>query len=202
MNATAALVQAAGMPSGSIGAYAGSSAPSGWLLCDGTSYAQSSYPNLYSAIGTVYGSSGGGYFSVPNLLGRITCGVNSGDSNFQGLNVSGGQKQVTITTATMPSHNHGVYDPGHGHGLQDPGHSHSMTKAQWQTEATSQQANYGPTVMGQTDQQGGGYTQQAGTSNIGIQGSGSNIQGLYQTGNDQGHNNMQQFMVLLYIIKT
>ena len=56
-----------GVPVGAVTAYAGSSVPSGWLLCNGFTYSTATYPDLYSAIGYTYGGSGSS-FRVPNLL--------------------------------------------------------------------------------------------------------------------------------------
>lgn len=51
---------------GMITAYSTSTAPSGFLLCDGSVYSQITYSNLYSVIGSTYGG-GPGTFRVPNL---------------------------------------------------------------------------------------------------------------------------------------
>lgn len=61
-------------PVGSLQAYAGASAPTGWLLCDGTSYSTSVYPELYSVLGYTYGGSGAN-FNVPDLRGRMPMGA-------------------------------------------------------------------------------------------------------------------------------
>jgi len=67
-------------PVGSLQAYAGASAPSGWLLCDGTSYSTSVYPELYSVLGYTYGGSGAN-FNVPDLRGRAPIGAGTGAQN-------------------------------------------------------------------------------------------------------------------------
>lgn len=77
-----------GVPTGSIIAFAGSSAPDGWLLCDGTAYVNSSYPALYAVITETYGSPGGSQFNVPNLGSRNIRGV--GGANSVGLGETGG----------------------------------------------------------------------------------------------------------------
>lgn len=41
-------------------------------------------------------------------------------------NATGGAASVSLATANLPSHNHGVNDPGHAHGVSDPGHSHGV----------------------------------------------------------------------------
>lgn len=56
---------------GIISPYGGATAPTGWLLCDGTSYTTSTYSALYSVVGYNYGGSGSS-FNVPNLTGVTT----------------------------------------------------------------------------------------------------------------------------------
>jgi hypothetical protein len=52
--------------SGMMVVYGGTVAPTGWLLCDGSTYTTSSYPGLFAIIGTTYGGSGGS-FKVPRF---------------------------------------------------------------------------------------------------------------------------------------
>lgn len=68
-------------PTGVILPYGGTTAPSGFLLCDGTSYLQSAYSNLYAIIGTAYGTADGTHFNVPDLRGRFLRGTDSGAGN-------------------------------------------------------------------------------------------------------------------------
>jgi microcystin-dependent protein len=68
---------AAQLPVGLVMPYAGASAPSGWLLCDGAAVTRSA-PNvaLFAAIGTIYGSGNGSTtFNVPDLVGRVPVGI-------------------------------------------------------------------------------------------------------------------------------
>ena len=51
--------------------YAGSSAPTGYLLCDGSAVSRTTYADLFAIIGTTYGEGDGSTtFNVPNLVGR------------------------------------------------------------------------------------------------------------------------------------
>lgn len=60
-------------PAGAVISYAGSSAPTGWLLCAGQSLLTASYAALFSAIGYTYGGSGAN-FNLPDLRGRAVAG--------------------------------------------------------------------------------------------------------------------------------
>lgn len=66
-----------GVPAGVVVPYAGSSAPTGWLLCDATSYLRTDYADLFTVIGTTYGSVDGTHFTVPDLRGRSVAGKGS-----------------------------------------------------------------------------------------------------------------------------
>jgi microcystin-dependent protein len=121
------------MPTGMVVPYAGSSAPSGWLLCDGREVAKADYPVLYAVIGTTYGSAGdpSHNFVLPNLGGRTVFGTN-GSSPYQ-LAQIGGNANVTLSNENLPAHNHtGTTDANgtHSHGVTDPGHTHTQTTHQ------------------------------------------------------------------------
>jgi hypothetical protein len=62
-------------PPGTIMPFGGTTPPSGWLLCDGSTYNYITYPQyatLAGVIGTIYGGSPGSTFKVPNLTGKLT----------------------------------------------------------------------------------------------------------------------------------
>ena len=109
------------MPSGTITMFGGASAPSGWLLCDGTSVLQATYADLFAVIGTTYGSADGTHFNVPDMRGRAPIGVGTGiggGASGTGLPTGGsaltarvrgawlGEQTHTQTTDEMPSHYH------------------------------------------------------------------------------------------------
>jgi microcystin-dependent protein len=63
---------------GTITAFAGSSAPTGWLICNGAaldSTTDSSVAALFSVIGTTYGGTGASNFYLPDLRGRVVVAV-------------------------------------------------------------------------------------------------------------------------------
>lgn len=94
-----------GAPVGSIMIWAGSTAPTGWLLCDGTAYSTTTYSALYAVVGTTYGS-GSGTFLVPNLKGKIPVGMDASQSEFNTRGETGGAKTHTLSTTEIPSHSH------------------------------------------------------------------------------------------------
>lgn len=129
------------MPVGSVVSFAGSSAPSGWLLCDGSEVLKSDYPRLYNVVGTTYGTPvDSNKFTLPNLADRIPVGK-SGSTT---VGNTGGASSVTLTTSNLPAHTHtgtvnsngahthtGTVDSNgaHTHGVSDPGHNHTVQDA-------------------------------------------------------------------------
>ena len=69
-------------------------------MCDGSGYATTTYPALYAAISTTYGSTSG--FQVPNLKGNVPYGVSSG----RPLNTTGGALTHTLTASESALRNH------------------------------------------------------------------------------------------------
>lgn len=95
------------VPAGTIAAHGGSAAPAGWVLCDGSSLLRASYPDLFTAIGTVWGSSSGTTFNVPDLRGRAPIGAGTGVGlSARTLASSGGEETHVLTTGEIPSHTH------------------------------------------------------------------------------------------------
>jgi microcystin-dependent protein len=112
-----------GVPSGVIMPYAGSSEPTGWLLCSGNAISRTTYSSLYSAIGTTYGSGDGvNTFNLPDLRGRVVAGrddmggtaalrVTASGSNANSgiagttLGANGGTQTHILTTAQLPTFN-------------------------------------------------------------------------------------------------
>ena len=92
---------------GEIKMWAGDTIPTGWLLCDGSEVSKTTYPNLYAAIGDLWGvPNSSSNFKLPNLAGNVPVGYNSADTDFGTVGKTGGEKKHTLTTSEMPSHSH------------------------------------------------------------------------------------------------
>jgi len=90
-------------PAGAVAMYAGKTAPTGWLICDGSSLQDAvKYGKLYDAIGTVYGGTGKNNFKIPDMQGKVAVGVGAGRS----IGAVGGTEAVTLTLAQIPPHRH------------------------------------------------------------------------------------------------
>ena len=76
------------VPVGALMPYAGANAPANWLLCNGSTFSQSDYPELYAVLGSNV---------LPDLSGRTIIGT----SSSYVLKSTGGSKDAII-----PLHNH------------------------------------------------------------------------------------------------
>jgi microcystin-dependent protein len=105
-----------GVNTGIVVPWGTASIPSGFLLCDGTSYATASYAALFAVIAYTYGGSGAN-FNVPDLRDRTVVGVSSANSKSlaQSIgantvtptgNIAGSTGSTTITENQIPSHSH------------------------------------------------------------------------------------------------
>lgn len=179
------------MPAGSVISYAGSSAPTGWLLCFGQLVSRSTYAALFAAIGTTYGAGDGSTtFALPDLRGRAVAGKDDmgGTSanrltgltdgvNGDILGGSGGLETQTLTTSQMPAHGHRIW------GTTDPSDANTRGLSSSSTRA----------VAGSTGGGGLGYI-------TNIPNGGQQV--LENTGGGGAHNNVQPTFILNYIIKT
>ena len=88
---------------GTIIDFAGSSAPAGYLVCDGSAVSRDTYAALFAAIGTTWGpGDGSSTFNLPNLQGRFRWGA-GGDRSVGNV---GGEEEVALNTSHMPVHTH------------------------------------------------------------------------------------------------
>lgn len=94
----------ASIPTGTILPYAGSTAPSGYLLCDGSAVSRTTYAALFAVIGTTYGEGdGNSTFNLPKILEREL--IDSKISVTVGYNIysDGWSEQFGFATAASSS---------------------------------------------------------------------------------------------------
>jgi microcystin-dependent protein len=98
-------------PVGTVVSYAGSAAPQGWLVADGSAVSRSTYSELFAAIGTTYGAGNGSTtFTLPDLRGRVVVAVGS-NGDVAAL----GQTDGAAEPSRSPLHTHSV--PAHSHSV-------------------------------------------------------------------------------------
>lgn len=127
------------VPIGTLNPFLGSTAPYGYLICQGQKVSKTTYKELYEICGDTFGQSTATEFYLPDLRGQTIAGYKEGDSTFgtlggligsltnkytpKGVNTgttvtlnavslshTGGAVQGhTLTVNEIPSHNHMVY---------------------------------------------------------------------------------------------
>lgn len=124
-----------GLPAGVMLDFAGASAPSGYLLCDGSAVSRATYATLFAAIGTTWGSGDGSTtFNVPDFRDRIPIGA--------GTQTVGQTDALAAGSARVASHS------------KDHAHSGSSASAGDHTHGTSMSPAGGHSHTGSTDSQG------------------------------------------------
>ena len=118
---------------GAIKPWTKTTAPAGYVLCDGEAISRTDYADLFAVISTTYGAGNGSTtFNVPDLKGKMPQGYESGNyamagsggantvtvsvtntqsatsttTNNQSVTVTGSIDNTSITEAQMPSHHH------------------------------------------------------------------------------------------------
>lgn len=87
------------VPTGTIFQYAGSNAPTGFLMCDGSAVSRTTYMRLFSVINTLFGvGDGSTTFNIPNLKDTFVIGA----STTKALGTNGGESTHTLTEAELP----------------------------------------------------------------------------------------------------
>lgn len=104
------------VPIGTLNPFLGSTAPYGYLICQGQKVSKTTYKELYEICGDTFGQSTNTEFYLPDLRGQTIAGYKEGDSTFGTLGgLIGGLTHLhstgnhTLTIDEMPEHTHGIY---------------------------------------------------------------------------------------------
>jgi microcystin-dependent protein len=103
-----------GLSTGTVAPWSTTTAPSGFLECNGQSVSTSTYAALFAVIGYTYGGSGAS-FNVPDLQDRVTVGKSNTKALASSMgantvaptgNVGGSAGATTLSSCQIPSHLH------------------------------------------------------------------------------------------------
>lgn len=167
------------VPVGSMSMYAGSAAPTGWLLCDASAVSRTTYAALFAVISTTYGTGdGSSTFNVPDMRGRVPAGVGTGTGGgSSGTGLPSGGSALTAVSR-------GTWKGAETHTLAEseiPAHTHAATGVSLGSNYSTASASVSTSTN-------------AGTGNSTTPVSGS-------TGGGGSHNNIQPVMGVNFIIK-
>jgi microcystin-dependent protein len=109
--ATTAFVQNNSIPTGGLMMWSTDSAPTGYLLCNGTAVSRTTYAALFAVIGTTFGvGDNSTTFNLPNYTNRLPVGA----GGLYALAATGGSKDSTVVSHTHTATST-VTDPTHRH---------------------------------------------------------------------------------------
>lgn len=108
-------MQSGGFVTGDLKPTAATSAPPGWLLCQGQLLDRTTYADLFAVIGTAYGvGDGSTTFGLPDLQGRVPVGADSAGAHMPNqhpvLGAAGGEERHTLLVAELAEHTHQYVD--------------------------------------------------------------------------------------------
>lgn len=104
---------------GVVKMFAGSAAPSGYLMCDGSAVSRTTYAALFGVIGTAWGAGDGSTtFNLPDMGGRVPVGVGTATgaagATAHTLGQKAGEETHTLTAAEIAAHTHPTSQGGGG----------------------------------------------------------------------------------------
>jgi microcystin-dependent protein len=134
-----------GVPTGTIMAYVGTSAPVGWLMCDGSSFPDNAY---YAKLKALLGG-----VNTPNLTARFLRGIGTSEGRG-GIALMGTQYDeyrvhnhaVNITTTTNGNHEHNA-----GNGFNKLSRADNRFWVNWGSTSSSTPTNPGQDPQGRTN---------------------------------------------------
>lgn len=161
VNVNTALAGAT-VPTGLIAPYGGTTAPSGYLLCDGTAVSRTTYSGLYAVVGDAFGEGDGSTtFNVPDLEGRFLRGVD----NSAGRDPDAGSRTAMNTGGNTGDAVGSIQGDATGLPTTDfttdnPGnHAHAMAKRSGTVGTeTGNGFTYGGSLSAQSGGTGGSHT--------------------------------------------
>jgi microcystin-dependent protein len=107
------------LPPGMVMYFANSTAPGGWLECNGAAVSRITYADLFVAIGIVYGSGDGATtFNLPDLRGQFVRGWSNGAAIDSGRTIGSSQldqmQQITGSVTNIGRVHSGSSNVGTG----------------------------------------------------------------------------------------
>lgn len=132
-------------------------APRGWAACSGQVLPINQNQALFSLLGTTYGGNGVTTFALPDLRGRtpVHWGQGPGLPSVI-LGEAAGAEAVTLTTAQLPAHGHGVRASSDLAAATSPAGAVMGAKPRGGADVYAMASNLTPLAVGAVANEGGG----------------------------------------------
>ena len=195
--ATTAFVQAAGL-TGEIKMWGVASAPSGYLICDGSAVSRTTYAALFAVYGTTFGAGNGTTtFNIPNFSGKMPIGVNGTYT----LASTGGSATTTLVEANVPSHTH-TFSATTGSNNSSLTHNHNILGSSGYHYVADGGQNNGGNASNPFSLGGADYGTYVGNNNSSLDHT-HNLSGTTGTGSGSGTaaTTISPYLGIYYIIK-
>ena len=203
---------------GAIKPWTKTTAPAGYVLCDGAAISRTDYADLFTVISTTYGAGNGSTtFNVPDLKGKLPQGYESGNYAMAG---TGGANTVTVAvtnnqavsavtstaTSTQSVTVTGNIDNTSVTEAQLASHSHTaLTGDGFKSNIQATPGSRVTSLTGNTGNAGSGTGHNHGhnlsgtlTGNVSVTNSGGTLSGTVTAA---GTNSFSPYVVVNYIIK-
>jgi microcystin-dependent protein len=159
VDAAIAAAAAGASLTGSLIMWPTTSAPSGWLLCNGASLSTTTYATLFAVVGYTFGGSGAS-FSLPDYRDRMPIGANTIAAT---IGATGGSKDAVVVSHTHSGTTNSVGD-----------HNHSMPGSSTSSGGSGAFENRNPSGTKQTGD-AGGHDHSFTTNPAGVSGTNANM---------------------------
>jgi microcystin-dependent protein len=159
VDAAIAAAAAGASLTGSLIMWPTTSAPSGWLLCNGASLSTTTYATLFAVVGYTFGGSGAS-FSLPDYRDRMPIGANTIAAT---IGATGGSKDAVVVSHTHSGTTNSVGD-----------HNHSMPGSSTSSGGSGAFENRNPSGTKQTGD-AGGHDHSFTTNSAGVSGTNANM---------------------------
>ena len=100
------------VPAGMVNAFAGTTAPTGYLICDGSAVSRTTYADLFAVVGITYGAGNGTTtFNLPDLRGEFIRGFDAGRGVDPGRVNGSNQKGTASVYDYATAQTFGLFKP-------------------------------------------------------------------------------------------
>ncbi len=123
------------VPVGTVIWFAGTSAPTGYAICNGAAVSRSTFSALFAVVGTTYGAGdGSSTFNLPELRSEFVRGFDDGRVSTRAVG--------STEAAANGEHNHNATQGNHAHDASQAQHNHNATQGNHSHDSSATQGSH------------------------------------------------------------